>query len=94
MLDDRGPDAVTFRISRDAHETYNVFGFDLSDYNTDYVGPIEFISPLNLRWPDGKSTASSTAIFTVIMVNWTRRPNYAVPATQPHSNARNVAEIH
>jgi len=56
MLDDRGPAAVTFRISRDAQESCIVLGFDLSDYNADYDGPIEFISPLNLRWPDGQLT--------------------------------------
>lgn len=56
MLDDRGPDAVTFRISHGTDESCNVLGYNLSDYNTGYDGPIEFISPLNLRWPDGQST--------------------------------------
>jgi len=56
MLDDRGPDAVTFRISRGTHGSCNVLGYSLSDYNAKYDGPIEFISPLNLRWPDGQST--------------------------------------
>ena len=56
LLVDRGPNAVTFRIARDAHEACNVLGYDLSDYNSNYDGPIEFISPLNLRWPDGQST--------------------------------------
>lgn len=56
MLEDRGPDAVTFRISRKAYEACKVLGYNLSDYNTDYDGPIEFISPLTLQWPDGKTT--------------------------------------
>ena len=27
-----------------------ILGYDLSDYNRDYDGPVEFISPLALRW--------------------------------------------
>lgn len=50
---DRGPLGVVFSISKP--EKVRVLGYDLSEYNTDYAGPTEFISPLTLRAEDGTS---------------------------------------
>jgi|GEM_PF-2143272 len=40
MLDDRGPYAVALRIPRGTGESCSVFGYNRSDYKTDYYGPI------------------------------------------------------
>ena len=55
-LGDRGDDFVVFRLSKDNHTSCQVLGYDLSDYNKEYDGPLTYISPLTLRWPDDSST--------------------------------------
>ena len=50
MLGDLSDDFVVFRVSKDGHTSCQVRGYDLSDYNTGYDGPLQFISPLTLKW--------------------------------------------
>ncbi|MEM7479282.1 MAG: hypothetical protein AAF483_30220 [Planctomycetota bacterium] len=56
ILVDRGPDAICFRLSRNSQEACSVHGYDLAEYISDHDGPLEFISPLSLLWPDRHST--------------------------------------
>lgn len=50
------PDSVAFKISYQGHATCHVLGYDLADYNPEYQGPTEFVSPLTLQWPNGDAT--------------------------------------
>ena len=59
---ERGDVAAAYSLSRSvsAETVAEILGFDLSDYNRDYAGPVEFISPLALRW---KGTKESDIVF-------------------------------
>ena len=49
---DRGGLSVVFLITSSDQKAYRILGYDLSEYNPEHKGPLEFISPLTLRWGD------------------------------------------
>lgn len=53
LIEDRGAESVAFVLSHVAGgDTGEVHGYDLRDYNPDFNGPCEFVSPLAIKWPD------------------------------------------
>lgn len=56
MLDDRGADFVTFRITNGDATSCRVIGHDLNLDDDSYTGPLEYVSPITLEWSGGRKT--------------------------------------
>jgi hypothetical protein len=56
MLEDRGTDFVTFRLSNDGATDCRVIGHDLNYDDESHAGPLEYVSPITLQWKCGSQT--------------------------------------
>jgi len=56
MLDDRGADFVTFRLSNGGTTDCRVVGHDLNFDDESHAGPLEYVSPITLEWTCGAKT--------------------------------------